>query len=192
MDQKLRVLAYIARGDTASQVVAHVLEDFEIVITEDAIYKIKRDNAETIAKMQERLADSVAADLDQLVRRSRTGIARKLMKAENDASEIEVLDQQYRDGEITKEEYQRKKAGRLDLSITELSNLSQKLVAQQRLVSAPVQPEGPNALPDGNPQPISVPQGTQTPAQLEAMLKAIQAGNTVELQRIVFTPPGAK
>ena len=127
MDQKLRVLAYIARGDTVSQVVAHVLEDFEVVITEDAIYKIKRDNAETIAKMQERLADSVAADLDQLVRRSRTGIARKLMKAENDASEIEVLDQQYRDGEITKDEYQRKKSGLLDLSITELSNLSLNL-----------------------------------------------------------------
>ena len=171
----MRVLAYISRGDTASQVVAHVLEDFDISITEDAIYKIRRDNADTISKIQERLA----ADVDQLIRKSRVQIARKLNKAEHDASELEKLDQQYRDGEIEKDEYQRQKTGRINLSISELASLGQKLVYQQRGGE-------PEPLPAGaNP---ALPPGSSTPAQLEAILKAIQSGDTVELQRIIFTP----
>lgn len=183
MDQKLRTLAYIARGDTVSQVVAHLLEDFNVTITEDAIYKIRRDNAETISKIQDRLADSAAADIDQLIRKSRVQLARKLNKADADASELDVLDQQYRNGEIEKDEYQRKKTGLLDLSISELANLGSKLVMQQK--SAGPDPDAP-AL--GTGAASILPAGSSTPAQLEAMLRAIQAGNTVELQRIVFTP----
>jgi len=183
MDQKMRAIAYIARGDTISQVAAHLLEDFDVTITESALYAIKRDNAETIAKIQERLADGAAAEIEQLIRAGRVQIAKKLQKADRDATELELLDQQYRAGDIDKAEYQRKKAGLLDLSITELSNLTSKLVGQQR--HAPAPPEDPQ-LPAGSPVPL--PAGSSTPAQLEAMLHAIQAGNTVELQRIVFTP----
>lgn len=179
MDQKMRVLAYISRGDTVSQVVAHVLEDFDISITEDAIYKIRRDNADTISKIQERLADSAAADIDQLIRKSRVQIARKLNKAEHDASELDKLDQQYRDGEIEKDEYQRQKTGRINLSISELASLGQKLVSQQRGIEPELPPAGANP---------ALPPGSSTPAQLEAILKAIQSGDTVELQRIIFTP----
>ena len=190
MDQRMRAIAYIARGDTISQVAAHILEDFNIKITESALYRIKYDNAETIAKMQERLADSIAADLEGLVRQSHIHIARKLQKAERDSSELEVLDQQYRAGEIDKSEYQRRKAGLLTLSINELSTLSSRLVAQQHTAATPPeQPERP-ALAANNSQ--ALPAGASTPAQLEAMLNAIQTGNTVELQRIIFTPGGAK
>ena len=188
MEQKLRALAYIARGDTVSQVVAHLLEDYDLTISEAAIYRIKRDHRDDIAKLQDRLADSVAADTEQLIRAGRVQIAKKLQKADRDGSELEVLDQQYRDGEIDKATYQRKKTGLLNLSVNQLSDLTTKLTNQQMLArrGGAAVPETPE-LPDGAATRATIPGGS-TPAQLEAMLAAIKDGNTVELQRIVFTP----
>jgi hypothetical protein len=183
MDQKLRALAYIARGDTMSQVAAHLLEDFEVSITESALYKIKKDNAETIQKIQERLADSAAADADALMKSSRVALARRLQRDSRDGAELELLDQQYRDGEIDKSEYQRKKAGLLQLSVNELVNISRSMHAQVIKVPGGAGAELPPG-PGGPAQPL--PAGSATPAQLEALLKAIQSGNHVEIQRIVF------
>ena len=184
MDQKLRAIAYIARGDTMSQVAAHMLEDYEVSITESALYNIKRDNRDTIQKIQERLADSAAADAEKILHSSRVAIAKKIQKADRDGGELELLDQQYRDGEIDKDEYQRRKAGMLQLSIGELVNINRSMYAQT--AQRPSDPE----LPPGGQQQL--PAGSATPAQLEALLKAIQAGNTVEIQRLIFTPGGGQ
>jgi len=130
LDQRLRTLAYIARGDTMSQVAAHLLEDFNVTISESRLYQIKKNNIETIQKIQERLADSAAADADALMRQARVGLAKKLQKADRDSNELEKLDQQYRDGDIDKSEYQRKKSGLLNLSVTELINIGKGMHAQ--------------------------------------------------------------
>lgn len=179
MDQRLRTLAYIARGDTMSQVAAHLLEDYGVKISESRLYQIKKNNIETINKIQDRLADSAAADADQILRQSRVALAKKMSKADRDGSELDALDEQYRNGEIKKELYQRKKAGLLQLSVGELVNISRSMHAQT--VKAPALPELP---PGGAAQPL--PAGSSTPAQLESLLKAIQSGNHVEIQRIVF------
>lgn len=183
MDQKLRALAYIARGDTMSQVAAHLLEDFQVSITESALYKIKKDNLETIQKIQDRLADSAVADADAILKQSRVALAKKMQRADRDGNELEQLDQQYRDGEIDKSQYQRRKAGLIQLSVSELVNISRTMHAQ--VIKVPGVPELPPG-PGGAAQPL--PAGSSTPAQLEALLKAIQAGNTVEIQRLIFTP----
>lgn len=183
MDQKLRALAYIARGDTMSQVAAHLLEDFQVEITESALYKIKKDNLDTIQKIQDRLADSAAADADALLKSTRVALAKKMQRADRDGAELEQLDQQYRDGEIDKAQYQRKKAGLMQLSISELVNISRTMHAQIiKQPGAPALPEGPGSTAAHQPLPA----GASTPAQLEALLKAIQSGNHVEIQRIVF------
>ena len=183
MDQKLRALAYIARGDTMSQVAAHLLEDFDLTISEARLYQIKKENADTIQKIQERLADSAAADAEQLMKSSRVALARRIQRDARDGAELEQLDQQYRDGEIDKAEYQRKKSGLLQLSVNELVNISRSMHAQVIKVPGGGVPELPPG-PGGPAQPL--PAGSATPAQLEALLKAIQSGNHVEIQRIVF------
>lgn len=180
MDQKLRALAYIARGDTMSQVAAHLLEDFDLTISEARLYQIKKENADTIQKIQERLADGVLADAEKLMQSSRVALARRLQRDARDGAELEQLDQQYRDGDLSKEEYQRKKAGLLQLSVNELVNISRSMHAQ--VVKAPGSPE----LPPGAGAAQPLPAGSSTPAQLEALLQAIQRGDHVEMQRIVF------
>ncbi len=181
MDQRLRTLAYIARGDTMSQVAAHLLEDYGVKISESRLYQIKKNNLETIQKIQERLADSAIADADAILRQSRVQLAKKMQRADRDGNELELLDQQYRDGEIDKTKYQRKKAGLLQLSVGELVNISRSMHAQ--VVKSPGLPELP---PGGSGAAQPLPAGSSTPAQLESLLKAIQSGNHVEIQRIVF------
>ena len=183
MDQKLRALAYIARGDTMSQVAAHMLEDFEVTISESRLYQIKKDNHQTIQKIQERLADSVAADAEKIMQSTRVALARRLQRDSRDGAELEQLDQQYRDGELSKEDYQRQKTGLLQMSVAELVSISRGM--HEQVIKAP----GSAELDAGPPQNSLG--GGSTPAQLEALLKAIQAGNTVEMQRLIFTPKGA-
>lgn len=184
MDQRLRTLAYIARGDTMSQVAAHLLEDYGVTISESRLYQIKKNNIDTIQKIQDRLADSAAADADAILRQTRVQLAKKMQRADNDGNELQILDQKYRDGEIDKAEYQRKKSGLLKLSVSELVNISRTMHAQ--VIKVP----GALELPPGSAP--ALPPGSSTPAQLEALLKAIQSGNTVEMQRIVFNPAGGQ
>lgn len=178
-DQKLRALAYIARGDTLSQVAGHMLEEFEVTISESALSQLKKNHADTIDKMQTSLSESAAEDADALLKKTRRMLSVRLDRADRDSSELAELDRKWRDGEIkNKEEYQRKKTGLLKISISELTNISKTMHAQT--VKVPELPPGamPGALPAGG--------GAQTPAQLEALLNAIKDGNHVEIQRIVF------
>lgn len=184
-DQKMAALAMIARGDTLSQVAANLLTEYEVTISESAIRKIKSLHQETILKMQETIADGKAAEAGDISKRSRHLINRRLDKAERDERALEELDQKYRDGEIDggAEEYRRRKAGLLKISVAELINISKTMHAQT--IRIPALPQ----LPDTTTPQANLPPGAgQTPAQLEALLGAIKAGNTVEIQRLIFTP----
>lgn len=184
-DQKMRVLALLARGDTLSQVAGYVLETYQITISESAISQIRSKNKDTIAAMQQTVADGQSAEAEAIASRARRMLNTKLDKAERDSNELEDLDRQWRDGEIKDaNEYRRRKAGLMKISINELTTISKAMHSQ----TAPPPP--------GNPDPLGLPAGghqlpTSTPARLEAMLQAVAEGRTVELQRLVFNPKGA-
>lgn len=179
----MAALAMIARGDTLSQVAGHLLTDYGVKISETGLSQIKKAHKNTVIKMQETIADGKAAEADDILARSRRLVNRRLDKAERDERAVEELDQKYRDGEIkSPKEYRRRKAGLLRISIAELLNVSRTMHSQA------VRPIG-IALSSGDPADLPSSQ-PQTPAQLEAILLAIQAGNTVELQRLIFTPGG--
>lgn len=180
-DQKMRALALMARGDTLSQVAGHLLETYQVTISESALSQIRSKNRDTIKEMQQVVADGQSAEAEAIAARARRLINVRLDKAERDANTLEEVDRQWRDGEIKDpKEYRRRKAGLLKISINELTTVAKAMHSQ----SAPPPPQSPDApaLPAGANHP------TATPAHLEAMLQAIAAGNTVELQRLVFNP----
>lgn len=180
-DQKMRALALIARGDTLSQVAAHLLENYDVKVSESSLSQLKKAHKETIDKMQENIAEGQSAEADAIAKRARRMLNNKLDRAERDARTMEEVDQDWRDGKIKDAEtYRRRKAGLLKVSIAELNQITRTMhnISRPDTPPAPDQP----ALPAG-----AVGHGS-TPAQLEALLKAIQAGNTVEIQRLIFTP----
>lgn len=181
----MRVLALIARGDTMSQVAGYLLEHYQITISESALYQIRSKNKDTIAAMQQTVADGQSAEAEAIANRARRMLNTKLDKAERDGRTLEDLDEQWRNGEIKdKAEYQRRKAGLMKISINELTTIT-KAMHTQSAPPPPADPEAP-ALPAGS---HHIP--ANTPARLEAMLQAVAQGKTVELQRLVFNPKGA-
>lgn len=180
-DQKLQALAYIARGDTFSQVAGHLLEEHNITISESALSQLKKTHKATIDKMIETMAEGQAAEADAILRRTRRMLNGKLDRAERDGRTLEELDQQWRDGEIKDAaEYRRRKAGLIKVSVAELTQIS-KTMFDQTIKDPGLPPGSPaGALPPGA--------SVKTPAQLEGLLQAIAAGNTVEIQRLIFTP----
>jgi hypothetical protein len=179
-DQKLQALAYIARGDTLSQVAGHLLEEHDVTISESALSQLKKNHKSTIDKMIDTMAEGQATEADAILRRTRRLLNGKLDRAERDARTIEELDQQWRDGELKDVAvYRRRKAGLIKVSVAELTQISKTMFDQT--IKEPGAPAGgAGALPPG--------QSVKTPAQLEGLLQAIAAGNTVEIQRLIFTP----
>lgn len=179
-DQKLRALALLARGDTLSQVCGHLLEEFDVTVSESALSQLRKAHRETVDKMQDTLAEAEAADAEALLRKSRQMIGARLARAKRDEHALEEVDRQYREGELDFETYKRRKTGLMKISIGELNNVAKATHTQIMRERDPASSDDPE-LPSGN-------RSHTTPAHLEALLKAIQAGNTVELQRLVFNP----
>jgi hypothetical protein len=184
-DQKMRALALLARGDTLSQVVGHLLDYYQVTVSESALSQLRSNNKETIAQMQQVVADGQSAEAEAIATRARRLINNKLDRAERDAKTLEELDQDYRDGKIKDvQDYRRRKAGLMKISINELTTISKAMHSQSQHTPIPPAGDTPPALQSGS-------HSGATPAHLEAMLQAIAAGNTVELQRLVFNPKGA-
>ena len=177
-DQKLAGLAMMARGDTLSQVAGHLLTDYGVKVSESWLAKIKTNHRDTIDKMQNTMAEGQAADTEALIKRSRRMINSHMDKAERDSKALEEIDSQFRDGKISVKVYRRKKAGLLKMSVVELIQISKGMYDQTKRDLIPLAP-GASSLPPGH---------DPNPAQLEALLQAIAAGNTVEIQRLIFNP----
>ena len=163
----------MARGDTLSQVAGHLLTDYGVKVSESWLAKIKTNHRDTIDKMQNTMAEGQAADAEALLKRSRRMLNSRMDKAERDNKAFEEIDNQFREGEINAEIHRRKKVGLLKISITELIQISKGMHEQTKREFTPLLP-GASSLPPGH---------DPNPAQLEALLQAIAAGNTVEIQR---------
>lgn len=182
-DQKLRALTLLARGDTLSQTSGHLLDEYGVTVSESALSQLRKQHTDTISKMQDTMAEAEAADAEQILKKSRKMIGARLARAERDSSELEQLDREYRENEIDYSEYKRKKATLMKISINELNNIAKATHTQIMRERGGDPPDPSKTLPPG-----STPALGSTPAHLEALLNAIKAGNTVEIQRLVFNP----
>ena len=85
-DQKMRALALLARGDTLSQVAAHLLEYYQVTVSESGLSQIRSNNKETISQMQQVIADGQSAEAEAIANRARRLINNKLDRAERDVN----------------------------------------------------------------------------------------------------------
>ena len=170
--ERLRALTLLARGDSRQSVVDDLAERYGVQLTLSAIDKMKVVHADSIAAMQQTMADAEAADADTLLNRSRRLIGRKLSRAERDEKTLDELFDDYRADRITWDELQKKKSGLLKVSIAELNAVSKEMYIQTGKGGDPSTP----ALPAGG--------GAST----EAIMAAIRRGDTFELQRLIYRP----
>lgn len=170
--QRMQVLALMARGDTYISINDFLNRQYGITLSLSSLWQIKNRNKDVVEAMRNSIQEREMEDAAALLRRSRRILHRKLDRAEHDMTELEQLDRRYRENEIDHKEYKRLKKTLMDVSITEVSMLSKNMYVQT-----------------GKPDLETPPLPSENPRQSEALLKAIQSGDTVELQRIILNPP---
>lgn len=180
--QRMKVLALMARGDSYAQIRAHLQSQYEISITDGALSDLRKRHADTLAEMTRTMVEHETIEAEDLLKKTRRMISKQLTKAEVDANKLAELDEDYRDGDLTKHEYDRKRAGLLGLSINQLVSVSKEMHSQTLK-------DLPPGLPPGASATGAI--GAGSPALTESIVSAIKAGDTVELQRLIFNPKGA-
>lgn len=172
--QRMQVLAMLARGDRYARINAFLQENYGVQLHISNFTQMKQRHSDTIQAMKETITTHVALESEVLMSKSRKLLNKKLDRAEQDAEELEELDRLYREGEITPAEYKRMKSTRYDITIGELNQVSKDMFAQSKFASSD---------PDQSPK-----NGDANAQNTEALLDAIKAGNTVELQRLILNP----
>lgn len=172
--QRMQVFALMARGDTAKQINDFLEKQHGLTLNASSISEMRTKHKDTIEEMRATIQQNELVEVESLMQKSRRLLNRKLDRADRDMSELEQLDEDYRNGSVDSVEYKRKKATLMNVSITEIAMVSKNLHEQSKKSDDPNNP----ALPAGN------------PLQTEALLKAIKQGDTVELQRIILNPQG--
>ena len=127
-----RICAMIARGDKHQQIVDQLASE-DITIALSTISAIKKRNTEAIAFMKNQMIEAEASTATRLIHKSRMLLEKRLDQGIKDEDELNKLATQYREGEINWEQYRIKAAGRLKLSISELTSLSKEAFHQSQL-----------------------------------------------------------
>lgn len=166
-EQKMEILALIARGDTYREISKHFEQEYGFAVSDSSIANVKTSNPNALARIQDQIADNTADSTSEILNRSRRMLNHKLKRAEQDENELDKLHKQYRDGEIDWAEYQRRKEGLKTVSIDSLTKVTKEMHAQ--IIEATPDSKSPT-----------------DPRALEKLTQAIQSGDTVELQRIIF------
>ena len=175
---RMKVLAMMARGEKYATIKRILLEDHNIKYSVDGLTKLKTRHSDTLKEMEYMILEKETSDAEAVRAKSLRQLSRKLDKAATDETEIEELDRQWREGEIEDmSEYRRRKAGLLKLNVKDLAEISKNMHSQT------AGRKGANALPvDPNATPAT------DPKWVEALMLAVQNGDTIAMQQLIITP----
>jgi len=175
------VFAMLARGDTFSTVVGNVEDKWGISISPSAISQMKARHSDVLDEMSKRMRDAAIDESEKIVRKTQRMISSRLNESDGNSEKLRELEQKWRDREITdQDEYDRQKHGLREVSINQLNQVSKTMFSQleKNQLSAKELPPGKN----------SQKSFSTDPSQLKSIINAIDDGDTVELQRLVFKP----
>lgn len=175
---KMKVLAMIARGEKYETISRILKEQHNIDYSSAGLAELKKSNADTIKEMELMILDAETSEAEQIRVKSLRQLSKKLDRASEDEAELQEIDRQYRAGEIELAEYKRLKTGLLKLTVKDLTAISKDMYAQSG------GKRGANALPGA----ASTGGGdTPDPKWVEALMTAVQRGDTIAMQQLVIT-----
>ena len=179
---KLKVLAMLARGERGS-VIRRILQDeHNVEYSQQALSELKKNNRDIIAQMQAMMLDKEVSEADQVRGLAMRQLRKKLERATDDELALDALDEEYRNTPtMSLAEYRRRKAGLLKMTVTELLMISKEMHAQAG------KPKG-ASIPNGGGAGTSQEGEPADPAMAEALLSAIQRGDTITLQQMIVKP----
>lgn len=174
---KMKVLAMVARGEKTATILRILKDEHNISYGVSSLVSLKRTNADTIKEMKLMILEAEASEAEQVRVKALRQLSRKLDQASEDEIELQEIDRQYRDGEIELAEYKRLKTGLLKMSVRDLTSISKDMYSQSS------GKRGTSSLPSDTPNANST-----DPKWVEALMSAVQRGDTIAMQQLVITP----
>lgn len=164
---EVRVVALLAQGAKYRE----IIEDFRSrgkTMTYGTVSKVKKRNRANLDVIGQKMLMKELADARSLHVKSHQLLKRKLDRALNPEDELEDLKQRWQDGDMTEQEYTHLSRQIIDSepSISELVSISKEMHSQS---TKEPEPPAVNAAED-----------------LHKLVQAIQSGDTVTLERLVF------
>jgi hypothetical protein len=165
---EMKILAMIVRGDTHRSIAE------EMNINVNTVTAIKKRNPDTIKIMREKLAEKQISSAQKILTKSRRLMESKLDQYEsNEDKRLEIM-RQFEDGEINHKEMTQELAKYPTGSLTELTAVSREMFNQNQVE---------------NNKPTSIPgNSSEQKQQLVDLVRAIESGDEVKLQQIIFNP----
>lgn len=165
---EMKILAMIVRGDTHRSIAE------EMNINVNTVTAIKKRNPDTIKIMREKLAEKQISSAQKILTKSRRLMESKLDQYEsNEDKRLEIM-RQFEDGEINHKEMTQELAKYPTGTLTELTAVSREMFNQNQ-----VENNKPTAI-SGN--------SSEQKQQLVDLVRAIESGDEVKLQQIIFNP----
>lgn len=161
IDSETKVVAMLSRGDKQVDIAK------EMGISEQTVSAIKKRNTENIAMIHSKMLEREQSEAIQIKTRAQRLANKKLRWAEEDADKVRTLTEQVRAGELDKDDFKAQAFNTEEVTLKDLASLIKDVDTGQ---------------PDKR-QPDS----TDT-ASLKALVKALESGDEVALERIVFNP----
>jgi predicted DNA-binding protein YlxM (UPF0122 family) len=167
-ETQLKILAMVARGDTLQE----ISDTTNVAVS--TVQDIKARNKSSLALIQERMIDHQISSSKKILNKAHNLIERKLTKAEKADQEREELYRALEEGIIKPEEFRARLGALYEPTLTELNAVSRESFNQSQIEA-------------GKPTSISN-SPTEAKQQLVDLVQAIQAGDEVELYKMVLNP----
>lgn len=165
-ETQLQVLTLIARGDSYGK----ISEAMNIPVS--TIQGVKERNPGALENIKDKLISHKISTSKKILSKSQELLEGKLDKAIRSEVSREEAIKQYQDGLIDYDEFQKLTFGLSDISITELNSVARDAFHQSQIQ-------------DGKPTSISS-TPVETREELTALVRALEEGDEVTLERIVW------
>lgn len=165
----------MARGDDNKAIVKHFKAE-GVVIAHQQLKFLRQANNGLIEKLQVKVAEKHLSTATNILDKSRKLIDKRLDHLAEVEDKRQSAWQRLQAGEITGQEYIEDTKGLPEVALTELNTVSREAFNQSQVEA-------------GKPTSISAnPQDAKL--QLETLVRAIESGDEVKLQQIVFSKGG--
>jgi hypothetical protein len=164
---EMKVIAYIARGDTYRTIQKLIIDEFDQKIQLQTITNIKERNIDALTVIRNAIIKEEESTAKKLLEKSRSLIGKKLTQAEKDAQYLDDMESDYRRGKISFKEYHRAVSLVKMPTLTELTSVSKEMHHQDEVDN----------------QKTS---DASKPENAKDVWQLLKDGDDIELQRMVF------
>lgn len=162
--QETYLIGLIARGDTHAQIKQEIVAKFDRTVTSDTIIAVKKRNKENLVMIRAKAMEIAEADTKAIKHRANNLLNKKLDSDEIGLELIAKAHQDYIEDIITLKDYMILVKSIKTASIQELVTISKEMHAQSS----------------------DAPAGVSNPEDMKRIREAIESGNDVTLNQIIF------